>query len=649
MKAIGPVLVVLVGALSAILLTCVYFACGIATGASAGVTVPTASAASLRAVAVASASGTGAEVQAKTFVFPSEAYAPPATFGTRDLTAGSESIEGEVPIEEYFLPLKEKDTLATLDTINSAASSPIVSITSIAISSDNTIIWYDHHEDGFENDVLNPSPTSSTEIWGDGDCSNGSVPGTACLVDTDDFLSAGTAIVLENNVPIPYTNQQWSAAGFSFLFDGGDKISASFPVAITRGGYPHDSNGAPLPLYAGAVEVLDASSDSYGNQFVAPVGGSDTHLSNSAFQQSDLHVMASIDGTIVTYLEKSGGAQVQYSLNAGESHRIEGVEEGDRIYTNGSPVQVHLLTGNVGSTYELRWYSLFPLSQWSNKAYTPVGSSDNSGRSESSVFLYNPSDFDITVHWNKGQGSTTGVGSILVPAGVTRRQELSHNYEESLTGYEFYTNDSAHIFTGLVVVDTVDAFASWQAYDWGHTLIPENQLASQVVIGDGRKCADPTIDCTSDDVGRNFVFVSPVTNAKFWVSYNGESNYTTYDNIERLNTLRLGDPSGDHDMSGAYIFATEANAEAPDSTPVDFVAVWGQMAYDQSELANQVQASQLDMVCGILAYYDMRALRFLFSLILINSFLRYFLSNIFQGNMAKGNVFSSGPQNVLAR
>lgn len=154
-------------------------------------------------------------------------------------------------------------THSPLDAINSAASSPIVSITSIAISSDNTIIWYDHHEDGFENDVLNPSPTSSTEIWGDGDCSNGSVPGTTCVADTDDFLSAGTAIVLEEEVPIPYTSQQWNSADF-FLFDGGDKISASFPVAITRGGYPHDSSGAVLPLYAGAVEVLDISSDSYG-------------------------------------------------------------------------------------------------------------------------------------------------------------------------------------------------------------------------------------------------------------------------------------------------------------------------------------------------------------------------------------------------
>lgn len=585
MKAIGPVLVIVVVVLSAILLT--YFVCDIATDTSAGVTVPTGSVTSLRAVASAS----GSEVQ---HFVPSDA--PPAIFGARELTVGAGSVEGEVPIEEYYLPLKEKDTLATLDTINSAASSPIVSITSIAISSDKTIIWYDHHEDGFENDVLNPSPASSTEIWGDGDCSNGSVPGTTCVVDTDDILSAGTAIVLENNVPIPYTSQQWSAANFTFLFDGGDKISASFPVAITRGGYPHDSNGAALPLYAGAVEVLDVSSDSYGNQFVAPVGGSGTHLSNSAFQLSDLHVMASIDDTIVTHL-KSGGAQKQYSLNAGQSQRIAGVEEGDRIFTNDSPVQVHLLTGNIGSTYELRWYSLFPLSQWSNRAYTPVGSSDNLGRSESSVFLYNPSKFNITVHWNKGQGSTTGAGSILVPPGVTRRQKLSYNYEKTLTGYEFYTDNSTHIFTGLVVVDTVDELASWQAYDWGHTLIPKNQLSSQVVIGDGRKCTDPTIDCTSDDVGRNFVFVSPVEKAKFWVSYNGESNYTTYDNVERLNTLRLGDPSGDHDMSGAYIFATEANSEAPDGTPVDFVAVWGQLAYDESELGNQDQASQLDMVC----------------------------------------------------
>jgi hypothetical protein len=215
MKAIGPVLVIVVGALSAILLT--YFVCDIATDTSAGIAVAITSVTSLRAAA-------STFDTTEQHVDPSDA--PPATFGARDLTVGAGgSMEGEVPIEEYYLPLKEKDTLATLDAINSAASSPIVSITSIAISSDNTIIWYDHHEDGFENDLLNPSPSSSTEIWGDGDCSNGSVPGATCVADTDDFLSAGTAIVLEEEVPIPYTSQQWSF----FCLTEGTRFLPHFP------------------------------------------------------------------------------------------------------------------------------------------------------------------------------------------------------------------------------------------------------------------------------------------------------------------------------------------------------------------------------------------------------------------------------------
>ena len=71
---------------------------------------------------------------------------------------------------------------------------PIETYISISIVADNTIIYYDHWEDDFEIDIANPvQPT--TQIWGDGDPSNGAPPGFP-----GDLLHPGDIIILDNPV-----------------------------------------------------------------------------------------------------------------------------------------------------------------------------------------------------------------------------------------------------------------------------------------------------------------------------------------------------------------------------------------------------------------------------------------------------------------
>ena len=353
MKAIGPVLVIVVGALSAILLT--YFVCDIATDASAGIAVPTTSVTSLRA----SASIFDTTEQH----FDPSDDAPPATFGARDLTVGAGgSVEGEVPIETYYLPLKEHDIYNAMRTIQKEGvfddKPRIVSITSISIAADDTIIWYDHHEDGYESDITNlANLQSSTEIWGDGDCSNGSPPnvGTCQDVDDDDddYLTAGMAINIINDVPVPYNSSVWGSLE-KYKYDGGDKLDSTFPVAITRGGYPYDGpNDADTnPLFAGAVEVLNT--ENYGTEFISPIG-TDTERSNNAFQQTELHIMARTGGTVVT-LTADNTNRTYPEIVAGQSLRITGIKEGDIITTAaGYPVQAHLITGDIGKGREAKY------------------------------------------------------------------------------------------------------------------------------------------------------------------------------------------------------------------------------------------------------------------------------------------------------
>jgi hypothetical protein len=174
--------------------------------------------------------------------------------------------------------------------------------------------------------------------------------------------------VIENVVELdPGRNE------LNIRYDGGDRIQASFPIAVTRGAYPEN----PGSLMAGAVEVLDTSV--WGTNFEAPVGR-DVQSDTNAFQYTGLYIMAKEDDTKVTI----PGSLEPITLNQGQSKHLS-VEQGD-IITSDKKVQVDLLTGDIGSIYELRWYSLLPVDAWSDEYISPMG--DTIG--ETKVVLYNP-------------------------------------------------------------------------------------------------------------------------------------------------------------------------------------------------------------------------------------------------------------------
>ena len=212
------------------------------------------------------------------------------------------------------------------------ARPPIESFLSVAISTDKTTIWYDHWEDGYD---LSGGPYArTTEVWGDGNADNGCAPGVDPCSHSTDRLFAGDVVVIQNSVPLPRDQAV-------IRYDGGDRIQASFPIAMTRGAYPAD----PGSLMAGAVEVVDTSQ--WGFEFEAPVG-IDVGRSFAAFQYSALFFMAGEDNTVV---ELPNGSTK--SLSAGEGSMVF-VNQSDRIKSN-KPIQVDLITGDVWSYYEMRY------------------------------------------------------------------------------------------------------------------------------------------------------------------------------------------------------------------------------------------------------------------------------------------------------
>ncbi|HBG96328.1 MAG TPA: hypothetical protein DDY14_13670, partial [Chromatiaceae bacterium] len=407
------------------------------------------------------------------------------------------------PVEAYYVPLPETDLLGSFQAIaipTAEAEAPIDTLISIAIAVDNTIIWYDHWEDGYEADVRT-SAQDSTEIWGDGDLDNGAAPGVT--TDADDVLQGGIPVVLENTVALPR-----SAA--VLRYDGRDKIQASFPIAVTRSAYPV----TPGSVLAGAVEVLSTESRSWATDFAVPVGPSTPNLSGTdPFEYSTLYIMAQRADTQVFLNSVSQG-----TLGEGENLTLA-VDQGDRL-TSSKPVQVSLVTGDVDSRYEMRWYTLSAIGCCGNDYYTPVGESNG----PTQVWIYNVASDPITVSYDF-EGGATPDGTIgPIATGAVALSPVVPNG----SGARFWTLDGAP-FVALSQTDTDGGpFASGSVSDWGFPLLVSNTLSNQVLVGQGR-------GNTSNDssiASRSVVWVVPIAPAVIYVDYDSDG---TVDNTYRFS------------------------------------------------------------------------------------------------------------------
>lgn len=288
-------------------------------------------------------------------------------------------------VQTYYIPLPEESLFDDCFEIINAdkAEAPVESLISISVSTDRTVIWYDHWEFGDDGQAYDKDSSvyagSGTEVWGDNDATNGCAPHVTDCTHSADTLLAGDVIVIQNTVVFDRTidpNQP--------VYDGGDKIMASDPIAVTRGAYPEQ----PGSLMAGAVEVLPTSQ--WGTTFEAPIG---TNVGSNlpAFEYSAFFYMAMEDQTVVSL--PNGETK---TLSEGEGSFLS-VEMGDQI-TSTKPIQVDFITGDKVSNYELRWYSLLSVDQYSTSYVSPVG--DSVGKTK--VLLYNPgtSAIDVTVEYN---------------------------------------------------------------------------------------------------------------------------------------------------------------------------------------------------------------------------------------------------------
>ncbi|KAI2514320.1 oxidoreductase [Fragilaria crotonensis] len=470
------------------------------------------------------------------------------------------------PVQTYFVPLPENDLIALFKEmsagVNPPASGNVNTVISIAIASDNTIVYYDHWEDGFETDARLKTQ-STTLIWGDGNLLNGIAPGTV-----DDKLKGGTAIVLSNNVPVPRVSSK-------IFFDGSDRIQSSLPIAVTRFAYPDQ----PGSLMAGAVEVFNFNS--WGRKFIAPVGAT-TSSSTNAWEIARFYVMAGEDNSEVF----KNGIKVGGTFNKGQSINFS-VKQGD-VITSDRPIQVDLIGADKDDTYELRWYAQVDAGDWTDEYISPVAET----LGNTAFWFYNPNTSPITIGYNGGNLLS---GSFVVPALSSKMipctTRSGTDRIQILTGDTTTTGSSTSRFSGVRFKGTggsfyalvqVDADDEGQIYDWGFPMIPTSRLTSQALVGLGLGC---TTGCLTDNnqgvkKERSVVWVTPIADTYIYVDFDGDGVFDFNQRVTALNSLRITDTKkNDNDMTGAIIASVDAapvNGQPPVGLPVSIGLAWGQ-------------------------------------------------------------------------
>ena len=451
-------------------------------------------------------------------------------------------------LQTFFMPLPEDDmqiSLNAIDAYRGLIGDEMQAAISMVIGTDNTTLYYDHWEDGYEEDITNPTQLTS-QIWGDGYPDNGFPPGFP-----DDLLEAGDVVRLESTIDVTRNS-------VTIEYDGRDKVATTYPIAMTRAMYAVN----PGEVLAEAMGVFDIGT--HGTRYRAPVGvGTGTGFgTNTMFSYSSFYIMADYDFTRIDLDRDNDGIfeETQY-LDQGEPWFVNGNVLAGATVQGSQPFQCHLVTGDVGSTYEMRWFELWPESQWGTDYFTPVASRTSGGTTYPSlVYLFNPNAETITVSYV----TSTNSGSFTVnPNSVYDVFRMPVD-----AGARFYTTNGAP-FLGVNAFDTsvgggtLYGFVQHcQTFDWGIGLMPVNMMSTMGVVGWG-----PGYGTTAAGTNGSPIWVAAATNTTIYVDYDSDpdtgalvdpqgNRYDYSTNVVALQSVRLADMN-DEDQTGLRFYTVD--------------------------------------------------------------------------------------------
>jgi uncharacterized repeat protein (TIGR01451 family) len=453
-------------------------------------------------------------------------------------------------LQTFIIPLPEDQMQMSMKAIDGYAGNIGVEMQtaiSMVAGTDGTIVYYDHWEDGYEADSSNPTQLTS-RIWGDSNTANGIPPGFA-----SDVFNAGDVIRLESLIDVTRNS-------VTVEYDGRDKVSVSQPVAVTRAMYAAE----PGEVFADSIGVYDVSS--HGIEYRAPVGegtgvGANT---NEMFSYTALYVTADYDFTRIDIDKDNDGAfEETVYLDQGEVYFMNGGVKAGATVRGSQPFQCSLVTGDIGSNYEMRWFELWPESQWDSAYLSPTGSRTNVPGTElitSHVYLFNPNATTIMVSYATASTS----GTLAIPPNSTGNPFLMPVNGAA----RFHTADGSEFF-GVSVYDTG---GTCQVYDWGIGLMPERMMSTAGVVGWG-----PGYGTTGTGDNANPVWLAAKTNTTIYVDFDSDpstgslqdplGNYYDFStNVTPLQLVQVVDASDD-DQTGLRYYTLDGTV---------LMGAWGQ-------------------------------------------------------------------------
>ncbi len=424
----------------------------------------------------------------------------------------------------------------------------ICSTVSLVATADNQVIYYDHWEDGYEPDLLNPvQSTTITDTLNAGD---------VLLLNSDQ----STGPQIHRYVPVPRDPAD-------LRYDGGDRVlSSGGPVGLTHAMWPLDESwiGGAWEIYA---KQAYAQAYSYrlpiGEDLYAFGGGNDGAYGD--LRNVYLQLQAFDDNTTISI--ENGADVVNLTLDRGQTYFSLGyvdsslapaidINSGTWIRSN-KPTQVGLVTGadSPSGQFQSRFLLVLPNRAWGADYVVPVPSG-NPADDAAEVYLFNPNDFPIEIQAYDAEIQT----SFRISS--TEYISAAVPYSNKRAGLGYVPQDSAARFTSQdgVFGIAVCADTSNAQYDWGFSGIPSKYLTQDYYVS----WAPGSFNTPPTDNGSP-VWVTPLANdTDFYVDFSPLDGQVDLSfGLDALQQQRIFDP--DSDNTGMHIWATG-----------QFAVVWGE-------------------------------------------------------------------------
>jgi uncharacterized repeat protein (TIGR01451 family) len=486
---------------------------------------------------------------------------------------------------EYFIPADEDDLSVALCThgATACASPNTHAVISVTAWSDNTSVYFDHWENGYNFDPANPTTADETYAG-------------ATALNTGDrlvFESSNIALPRWNTYPTPppspptttcgYTATLYRAGGSSTVirsgtgttcYEGGDRIyTAGGAVTVARVGW-NEARGVGVQGAAWEIYPVKPQLTTY----ILPIGenvpaGENAGTTWYGFQRVAALIQATADNTTVTVdLNGDGvpdlininrnatksladGDSTTITLNRGETFLLDqvsacttnlttcttnpGTLNSGTVIQGSSTLQVKYIAGRTNVNYCTRGFSAFPRGFWTTDYYAPLDQPTSTANGITDYYLYNPNSSAITVNW-EGLGVS---GSFSIPALTSRSfTSLAGTNVPAGSGLYFKGSD---IFWGVGVNDSRD-----YAHEWGFSLLPSTMLFREHFLG---WAPDAYPVAVRSDMGA-FLSVAQ-DNTTVFVDYDNNGTVDQTYTLNRLQTQYVVNPTTG-DLSGTHFWAT---------------------------------------------------------------------------------------------